>query len=414
MGGTGDDAAIRRAELWLERGRPHEAATALAPVLARDPHHPLAWVTMADIRLALEDAEGAVRAAEAALAAAPQWPYALTRLSAAWAMRGEHDVAVIAAERALAADPDEPMWHACLAERLLAAGAEPATAQRLAATAVAMAPDRAAFHVIHGVALFAGGRRRQAREALRTAVGLEPDNAAAQHFLAVVEGDRPGAAHLARSVRSYAAALRTDPTARDSRIGLDHTLRVFLVRTTGLAFGACFVTAQAARMGHLTLARLVAVAALLGPAWYAHRFVRGLDPMLRAYLRHVLTAGRLRRSAVALAAAYAGLPLVAFGPPSWRYPVSLGVIAAALVARLAAERDLSHHLRAHGVPVPPMLRTPLVVLAGLCAGALAVGLLALGAAHGNAAAVLLGAGPAALFGLCVVVVLRRRRPRRPG
>jgi len=173
---------LARATALFERMDPAEAVRALEPVLATDPAALEAWLLMTRLRLALDENQ-------AAIGLAPEDPRGPAAASRALSLLGRHDEAVTMAYRALMADPKNPLWHDRVAWALLTAERQFADAEQAARTAIGLDPNEAHYYFTHGLALDALGHVDQARQALLTSLRMEPDNPAAQHRLAVLNGE---------------------------------------------------------------------------------------------------------------------------------------------------------------------------------------------------------------------------------
>ena len=180
---------LARATALFERMDPAEAVRALEPVLATDPAALEAWLLMTRLRLALDENQAALEAANKAIGLAPEDPRGPAAASRALSLLGRHDEAVTMAYRALMADPKNPLWHDRVAWALLTAERQFADAEQAARTAIGLDPNEAHYYFTHGVALDAMGHTDQARQALLTSLRMEPDNPVAQHRLAVLNGE---------------------------------------------------------------------------------------------------------------------------------------------------------------------------------------------------------------------------------
>ena len=180
---------VARATALFERMDLAEAVRALEPVLATDPAALEAWLLMTRLRLALDENQAALEAANKAIGLAPEDPRGPAAASRALSLLGRHDEAVTMAYRALMADPKNPLWHDRVAWALLTAERQFADAEQAARTAIGLDPNEAHYYFTHGLALDALGHVDQARQALLTSLRMEPDNPAAQHRLAVLNGE---------------------------------------------------------------------------------------------------------------------------------------------------------------------------------------------------------------------------------
>ena len=183
------EAAIARATAQFERMDPGAAAGTLEPALRADPGSVDGWNLMARLRLALDENQAALEAANKAIALAPDSAGALATASRALSLLGRHDDAVTMAYRAVVVEPKNPLWHDRVAWALLAAERQFADAEQAARTAIGLDPEEPHYYFTHGAALEALGHTDQARQALLTSLRMEPENPMAEHRLAVLNGE---------------------------------------------------------------------------------------------------------------------------------------------------------------------------------------------------------------------------------
>jgi tetratricopeptide (TPR) repeat protein len=183
------EAAIARATAQFERMDPAAAVGTLEPALRADPGSVDGWKLMARLRLALDENQAALEAANKAIALAPDSAGALATASRALSLLGRHDDAVTMAYRAVIVEPKNPLWHDRVAWALLAAERQFADAEQAARTAIGLDPEEPHYYFTHGAALEALGHTDQARQALLTSLRMEPENPMAQHRLAVLNGE---------------------------------------------------------------------------------------------------------------------------------------------------------------------------------------------------------------------------------
>jgi tetratricopeptide (TPR) repeat protein len=182
------ELGIARAAAYFERLELQKAASTLEPVLASDPRSAAGWLLMARLRLALEQPEAALEAANRGVELLPEDARPPATASRALTMLGRHDEAITMAYRAVIIEPENPFWHDRVAWALLAADRHLADAEQAARTAVGLDPNEAHYYFTHGVALDALGHTDQARQALLISLRLEPENPVAQHRLAKLDG----------------------------------------------------------------------------------------------------------------------------------------------------------------------------------------------------------------------------------
>ncbi len=202
------DRRMARAASYADLGRWDDATTELALVLAAEPHSADALCLLAQCRLHLDDDVEAGRAADAALAVAPDNEWAHRLRSLAVQRQGRTREAVLAAWEAVRLAPHVADVHARYANALIADNAPPDMARAAADHAVALAPHAASAHVVQGVAAGRQGRRVEERDAYRRALELEPSHATALSNLAALDADR---GRLGGASRFLTAALRNDP-----------------------------------------------------------------------------------------------------------------------------------------------------------------------------------------------------------
>ena len=138
---------------------------------------------------------------------------------------------------------------------------------------------------------------------------------------------------LADSAGTYAATLRIDPTTQTSRVSLDLTLMTFLSRLSYLLLIEAWLLLRLPDSAGLS-ARLLPIAGLAVPAFFAYRFIERLTPPLRTYLLRKVTRTRLR---VPIAFTTIGVLLIASTavlPAGTRSGVLSVAFAAALVGRI--------------------------------------------------------------------------------
>jgi tetratricopeptide (TPR) repeat protein len=182
------ELAIAQAATLFEQLEHRRAVAMLKPVLAESPDAVEGWILLARLRLALDDVEDALDAADQAVRLNPGDPRSLALSSRALTVLGRHEEAVTMAYRAVIADPRDALWHDRVAWALLAADRQLSDAEQSARTAIGLDPTEAHYYYTHGVTLDALGHVDQARQALLTSLRMEPENPAAQRRLAQLNG----------------------------------------------------------------------------------------------------------------------------------------------------------------------------------------------------------------------------------
>jgi tetratricopeptide (TPR) repeat protein len=403
------------AAVQFQRGDAAAAAELLGPVLAAEPDNVRALVLMTHIQLALKKPEPAYQVAHRAVLVAPESAEALGALSRALTGLDRHRDAVEAAGRAAQLEPENAYRYNRLAWALLGDGNRPVEAEHAARYAVRLDPNEADFRITYAMVMKQLKYLDRARQALRDALALEPDNAVAQHELAtldVVHRNPFALGRLARGASGLADALRADPRQQASKFMLDVALRRFLVYTAVLLAILAYV---GWRMTEFSVggARVLAGTAALAPVAFAAYFVARLDRSLRAYLVSVLTQGRQRIAAIGAALCLA-LLLAATVAPASSLSWLLGVAAVGgFAVRLLTVSASNAHVRSAGVGAAADRVSTMLwwVVIGCMVAAI---ILEIGATDSAwwvsvAALVLVVAAVA-----CLVVIVRRRRARREG
>ena len=292
-----DRLEVERARTLIELGRFDEAVASLHRHLGRDPENGRGWCLLAQAHLGRQDARSALEAADRAVAAAPESDWAHRLRSIALGVQGDHEGAIAAALEAIKLAPGEWQGHACLARLFTQVKSRRREAIPVAEQAVALAPHESDAHLTLGIAAAANGKHKEADEAFRAALSLDPQNSEAHNELARLElsKSRFGVARLADAAGGFQAAVQTDPQASVSRLNLELVLRVFLARLAYciLIGGWFYVRVPASSFGgnrHLSLLILLILSV---PTVYAWRFVSRLSLDLRQHLRYTLTHGRI-------------------------------------------------------------------------------------------------------------------------
>jgi tetratricopeptide (TPR) repeat protein len=411
MNDTG--TAIAMATAQFQRGEPGAAAELLGPVLAAEPDHLRALVLMTHAQLALKRTDLALAAADHAVRVAPESAEALGALSRVLTALDRHDEAVGTAVAALQREPENAYRHNRLAWALLGDGRRGLEAEQAARMAVHLDPEEADFRITYAMVMKQLDDTDRARQALRDALALEPDNAVAQHELATldVSGRNPFAlARLARGVSGLAGALRTDPRQQASRFMLDVALRRFLVYTAILLAVLAYVGWRVSGFS-IVGARVVAGVAALAPIGFATYFVFRLERSLRAYLKELVTQGRQRVAAIGAALCLVLLLIATAAPTAW-LPWLLGSAAiGGFAVRLLTVSASNAHVRSVGLAVErDRLSVILWWVVVLCLIA-AIGF-EIAATQDRWWLSVVVAGLAVVIAVCLFIIVRRLRARR--
>jgi Flp pilus assembly protein TadD len=291
-------ADLHRAAKLVEIGRFQEGATNALQVLSSDPDNAHASCLLAQAALGLRDYRRALSAAQGALRTAPEWWWAHYLTSVAWSQLGDRDGALTEAREAVRLAPEHHAAHLRLSEEFLLANDIPA-ARLHVEQALTLAPSAVGSHFAAGKLAHAEGRSDDAEQAFRRVLAIDPNHAPSHNELARLRlrgGRLSGfrARALADAAGSFATGVRADPRNDVIRRNLDVTTVRFLSITAYLIFVAAYLGGQLSTHHSSGLLRALPLILLAAPTLYASRFIAGLPPQLRVFLRDVVT----RRSAV--------------------------------------------------------------------------------------------------------------------
>jgi len=180
------DARIRLSETYLRAGRAEEAARHLRDAAARNPGRVDLWIGLGMLEARLGRNDEAVSAYREALEIAPQSVDALNKLALLDAERGNHEEAVALLRRATSAHPRHPEAWNTLAWLLAERGADLDEALRFAERAVSLDPSAPHLDTLAWV-LFKRGDLSRARETVRKALDLSPENETYRERLRLIE-----------------------------------------------------------------------------------------------------------------------------------------------------------------------------------------------------------------------------------
>ncbi len=398
----------RAVELCAE-GHFAEASDLLRPLAEREPSDPDIWLLLARVELAAERYERALEAAEHTHDIAPSCASADGIAGVALLRLGRTGEAVGRARRAVDTDPRDSAGVVFLARVLSISGSHD-EARAVAAHAVDLAPQEKDAHLGAGIVAAAAGDRDAARASFREVLALDPSDGAAQHELARLRLRRRvnDPAALANAASGFARAASTTPATR-SALSLEKVLKTFLSKTAYLLFIDAFVVVRVLASSHDALARLVPVALLFAPGYYAVRFLRRLTPTPRRRLVWMLAGERALAAAATLEAiSVAAILAAAVESSSARPTFAGGAALTAFVARVLLYTALERATHAAaGRPDVPAVRAGLIwVIAGLLA-MLAVALVAAATTKGRP-----GAGIGAIICIAAAAALARVAMRR--
>jgi arylsulfatase A-like enzyme/Flp pilus assembly protein TadD len=197
-------------------GQPREALPHFEAALVRLPGFSAAYLEMAQCRIALGDAPGAIEALRRGQAVAPRDPRLHEREAQVWKRGRRHAEAIAAYRAAIALAPKDAVLRVQLGEVLRDAGTLDEAARSLR-EAVDLDPAPASYWNALGMVLGAAGRLAEAEGAFREALGRDAANAQ-YAYNAGLAIERQGRVAEARSL--YEEALRRDPSFAPARAGL--------------------------------------------------------------------------------------------------------------------------------------------------------------------------------------------------
>lgn len=253
---------LSRARTLLELRRPDEALAIVAAVLAAEPDNLEAVLLGGECHAAADRPEDLLDAARRAVSMAPQSVAAHLALTNAYYLLDRHHEGRSAAEIAVNLSPHDWSTHYMLS-RSLSAGQDPLPARALLAAREAMrlAPYAADPHVAAGLAFTRLSMRRQARDAYREALRLDPGNQYALGNLSVLMSAGGKFASASDHVR---AGLAIDPQATY----LQETYLLLVVRLcfafTGIHILGAVAIGVGVDQGMAWWARFLIAAALVG------------------------------------------------------------------------------------------------------------------------------------------------------
>jgi tetratricopeptide (TPR) repeat protein len=334
-----------RARTLIGLGRFDEAASKLHQLLGQDPENSAAWCLLAQAQLGRHDAQAALEAANRAVAAAPESSWAHRLRSIALRDLDDHDEAIAAAYAAIKWAPNDWQGYSWLAGLFSQIKSRRREAMPAAEYGVALAPHESRAYLVLGAAAAANGKRKEAEDALRRALAIDPQNSDAHNALARlnVRQSRFGrAGTLAEAAGGFQAAVRADPRAAGSSRNLELVLRVFLSRLTYLILigGYFYVHIPASSPSANRDLSLVILFILGIPTVYGWRFVSRLSPDLRRHLRYTLTHGRVAIVSALQLLAILLLLYAAVASPASHGGTAAGAFCLTLVARLLLIDDI--------------------------------------------------------------------------
>jgi tetratricopeptide (TPR) repeat protein len=326
-------AAAARAEQLRVLGRVEEAERVAREGLAEEPGEPLLLGALSATLLRAHRHEEGLAAAEAACAAAPRAERGHRLRALHLSYLGRHPEAIEAGHLAVSLEPHEPTavhGYATVLQRAHRLPEALAAARRV----VELNPDDAGAHLLLADIASDAGDRKLARAEYGTTLRIDPQNAAAQHDLALLDARtrRP-----ARALAGLMVAGRLDPSMPEVMRTvvvvlwqLSWRLRIWLVVAT---IPALLVSADPAA-ARITAAAVLATTAALG--WWT---VRDLPAGTFAVVRRAVRSDRpltLTYAALALCLlTYLAVLVSGIGPLAalvWLVLIALGWMT--LVVRL--------------------------------------------------------------------------------
>jgi Flp pilus assembly protein TadD len=312
----------------IELGRHEEALQQLAPLIAERPDDTELLVLGAEAELGREDHSQAVRLAHSALTGSPHDTAALNVLARALSAQGKHEEGMQVALRWVALSPGNPDAYVRLALTSVHAPGRGGHAEGYAEYARTLAPYAAATHFAVGYVAHIQGRRRDAMDAYKQALALDPTSTSARSNLARLSTRwRP-----LRAARVFASVLADEPQDEFAR----RSLRVVgqqALRRVALACVAVYIaTVTLTTWTDVFWTHVIgAVAmALIAPALLVVLW-RRLPSSVRAYARYGNRA-RFRLSLARVALTLFTAEVFMAGPATPSVPASDGPFTAALIA----------------------------------------------------------------------------------
>lgn len=296
---------LERARALLELGRAAQAAELITQHLAEHEGDSSALALLSQARLELDEPQGALAAANAAIANRPddEWPHRVASL--ALAATGQPEEALRAATTAVRLAPLSWVTHARLAVALADVGRYD-DGWVEAELAITQAPDEPQAHRAAGRVATLASWWDEAEAAFRRALALAPDNAALMNDLGVLDLSR---GRLTGAVGQFVGAARLAPgeSYAPDNVVLSGWLALRQAAIAqvllGLVIGGVLVLPHVLRS-------VVAGGVLVASVLLAVRTARRLPPQVRAVLRRRVL--RTRRGVVV-----AGLLLLGLLGLSW-------------------------------------------------------------------------------------------------
>jgi len=314
---------LRLARDLIDIGQLDRAHAIVARELAADPNSADALCTLAYHHLARDDFPAMLTAADAAVAARPQHPWAHQLRGAALLNLRRAPDAVAAITTSVELAPHAAQGHRLLAQALLRSG-DRVGAYRAARTAVDVDPQSPESHAVLATVYHASGERALGRAADTAALRLAPDAEWPLRSLAQSDLHRW---RLPAAARAYHALLRAHPTSRELPEAFALTLDWLQAAWCGLAAVPALTAVVLYLTGVGPGTRAAVVGALLA-AWiagycYAHR---GLAAVWWRHMRSSETERREPRASVLALLTLLGAAVL-FGTTPVRLPV-LGLVVA--------------------------------------------------------------------------------------
>lgn len=404
-----ETSSLERAEVLCDLERFQDAERLLSRVTATDPGNAWAWCLLARAQLGMAAYAAAIESAQRASALAPEDDWSHRLRSYALVANGQQELAVQAAATAVRLNPSAWESHVCLSTVLLTSKGRGPQRSAAAAKAVVLAPHEPEAHFAVAAAAAVDGRREDARAALARVLALDPQHSAAHHELARLNLNRwfpTGPKDLAAAARGYSTAVRTDPTALESRNSLDMVLRTFLQVLAYLIYLVAFVAWRTPAPRWLPLVLLSI------PMIFALRFVTRLTPTPRTYLVGLITGRRFILAAAAELLAVLGLASLSIAPDAAQRPIILMAVIAGISGRLFVEHEAREAVaRATGKYEPILSDLVLWVLAAALSATAALAILAAPMSSNATAA---GVATVCLAAAALTIAfIKRRKPTAP-
>ncbi|MGR6322512.1 tetratricopeptide repeat protein [Micromonospora soli] len=325
------DGYLQRAQLLAELGRYDEAVGELSSLIASEPGNADGLAMLARMHLATDRSAEALRAAEAAVAAAPNAVPPLAARGFALVDLGRWKAAASTADEILALGPTDPYAQRSAAA-ILSGSRNGQQALDAAWRGVELAPEEPQAHLVLGLVSARLELFDLAERAYREALRLNPQLAGARHDMGVIRLEQR---RYAEALEQLTEAAAMDPARSNAGRTISDGLRRLVLYGAGWCLVAAVLVAFLAPAAP-GLSRVVAVLSALGGVLVVWRHAARMPGLLGTILPGLLRADRgLALAVYAVAVAPALLVLYALVGGPWPLVASVAVALTAELAVLA-------------------------------------------------------------------------------